>query len=105
MKTLNPKTISNNIKKVLDTGDISKMTNSTYKFVMILSGFIAHTSFEGFKYEYSNTEKLRNDLLNSLDIKRPNYYIDDPFFQKDEQTKYYYTSKSETLNAIKDILE
>jgi hypothetical protein len=102
--TLNAKTISNNIKKILDTGDITKMTNPTYKFIRDISGFIAHFDIQGFQHEYQNVEKLRNDLNKSRDLQRPNYYIEDSFFQKDEHSKDYYTSKSETLNAIKNIL-
>ncbi len=99
-----PEAISKNIKKILDTGDIKHMTSATYKFVHIMSGFIAHYNQAGFMQEYESTEKLRRDLKNSMDIARPMYYIEDSFFQKDEASREYYTSKSMTLVAIKNIL-
>jgi hypothetical protein len=102
--TIKTNSIINNLKKIIKTNDIDHLTKSSYNFFYLLSGFIAHYDLQGFKGYYNNVTNFLNDLKNSSDIKNPNYYIDDKFFQKDDYSKDYYTSKSETLQAIKNLI-
>lgn len=58
--------IVSSVMKVFKTGDIDKLTNSAYKFIMLSSGFIAHYNLYGFRAEYSNITKLRHDILMNI---------------------------------------
>ena len=96
----NTKAIINNLKQVFETKDIERLNGPTYKFLMNLGGFIAHYDINGFKQAYRNLRHLIERLEDSDDLQKPNRYIDDPFFQKDLESKDYYTSKTITLRAI-----
>jgi hypothetical protein len=103
-KPINTTLVVNNIKNIIKTGDISKLKKSTYQFLYIMSGFIAHYDINGFKYHYENVSDLVKDLKDSRDIKYCDYYYE-AFFQKDDYSRDYYTSKSKTLKSLADYLE
>ena len=101
---LNKKGIVSSLAKVIKTKDISNLSKDAYNFTMNVDGFIAHYNIEGFKYEYSNVAHLVEGLQNSMDIKDADRYINDRYFSEGNQSEYY-KAKSETLNAIKDLIE
>ena len=100
---LNAKGIKTNIAKVISKGDINLLNQDTYKFINILSGFIAHYDIDGFKDYYSNFNTFLDDLRNSFDILNPQRYNYDQFFSKSDQ-KEYYNQKCEVIQFIADII-
>jgi len=103
-KCLNTKAITSNLNLVFKTRNISKLNKPTYDFIMNLSGFIAHYDLYGFQSYYSDLRDLIRDLEKSTDVLNPEYYLSD-FFQKEEESKDYYKSKTETLKQIKPLIE
>jgi len=103
-KCLNTKAIISNLNLVFKTRNISKLNKPTYKFIMDLGGFIAHYDLYGFRSYYSDLRDLIRDLEKSTDVLNPEYYLSD-FFQKREESKDYYKSKTETLKQIKPLIE
>ena len=103
-KPLNTRAIINNLKRIFKTRNIDLLTKPTYKFLYLTSGFIAHMDINGFKCVYSNVYDLIEQLKKSDDIKHPNYYLGG-FFQKEEHSRDYYTSKTETYLQLKELLE
>jgi len=101
--TLNKRGIVNSLKRVIKTKNIDHLTLDAYRFVMNISGFIAHYNIHGFKGEYENVADLIADLQRSSDILHSGRYIDDPFFGKGDQAEYYRT-KAETLIEIADLI-
>lgn len=103
-KPINTKLVVNNIKNIIKSKDIYKMTKATYNVLYLMSGFIAHYNHQGFMDHYQDVDDLISDLLRSSDLKRPDYYLE-AYFQKDDHSKKYYTSKSETYRAIEELLK
>ena len=98
---LNEKGILNSIKKVLATGDSSKLTKDAYDFLNLTSGFIAHYNINGFKDYYRDTNLLREDIARSLDLRDYDRYITDSYFSKGEQSSYY----AQKANVYKQLTE
>ena len=94
--------IIKNIDIVLKTRDIEKLSNTAYKFVMNISGFIAHYNLNGFKCSYRNVDDLERGIRESIDTRDPNRYINDKFFSGCEQSEYY-AEKSRILNHLKNV--
>jgi hypothetical protein len=80
------------------------MRKNTYNFLYLTSGFIAHYNQGGFMDYYSNTEDLRENLRASLDIKRPDYYLESFFTDKPEQADYY-KSKAALFQKLNNYLK
>lgn len=97
---INTKGIIRSVESVLKTGDIDKLTQDAYGFVMNMSGFIAHYDINGFKSEYNNTADLLRELQKSVDVSDAERYINDSWFSNNEQSEYY-ASKTEILVAIR----
>ena len=95
MNILNTAKITANILDAVQ--DIHKLNTSGYRFLQSMSGFIAHYNINGFK-EYYTEHDLKTDILNSMDIKRKERYIDDKFFT--ERDKDFYQSKYNVLNNL-----
>jgi len=71
-KPYNVKSILGNVELVFKTGDITKLNQPAYNFIMLMSGFIAHYNLAGFQEAYHNVEDLRkqlddNSILNDAD--------------------------------------
>lgn len=103
-QVLNANAITNNVKKVINSGNIDNLSKASYNFISGISGFIAHYNIDGFKDYYNDVDTFIMDLKNSTDLTDYNRYINDAFFQKDEHSKDYYTSKSKTLEALNNLL-
>ena len=94
--------IIENIDTVLKTRDIEKLSNTAYKFVMNISGFIAHYNLNGFKCSYRNVDDLESGIRESIDTREHNRYIDKGYFSECEQSEYY-AEKSRILNHLKNV--
>lgn len=95
--------ILRSIERVFRTQEIDNLTTDAYKFVMNLSGFIAHYDVNGFRSYYHNVADLLSDLDCSLDVMQAERYIKDSFFAESVQSEYY-ASKYECLVAIKELI-
>ena len=104
-KTVNTKAVINNLNLIFKNRDIDKLNGPTYNFLYLLDGFIAHYDINGFKCAYQDLRKLIDDLSDSSDVRNAERYVNDGFFQKDEYSKDYYKSKTETLVQIKPLVE
>lgn len=62
---LNKRGIISSLKRVIKSKDINNLTSDAYKFVMNMSGFIAHYDIHGFRSEYANVADLVSDLQRS----------------------------------------
>jgi len=96
--------IIKSIEKVVKTKNIDNLSMEAYQFINIASGFIAHYDINGFKYEYQNVADFVRDLQNSMDVKNPSRYLEDPYFSKGDQ-KEYYADKGEILKFIAELVE
>lgn len=65
LTALNDKAILKNIELVFKTQDSSKLNNSAYRFLMNVSGFIAHYDLYGFQCQYQNVNDLIEKLINT----------------------------------------
>lgn len=84
-------TIVNNVVQAVK--DITKLKNSTYKYLYLCSGFIAHYDRYGFIQHYQGAS-LRKDLLaNASSNKWSN-------FRPGDENYEYYRSKAEVYSAI-----
>jgi len=99
---INEAGIIKSMDQVLKIGNIEKLTKDCYNFTMNVSGFIAHYNLYGFMDQYRNTADLIQDLKNSSDIARPEYYMEE-FFQRDQ--KEYYSAKSRILKAFGEMVK
>lgn len=86
--------IVSSLRNVFKTGDIEKLTNSAYKFVMLSSGFIAHYNLHGFRAEYSNVNDLRTAILEN---QRNNQWNN---FRPGERDYDYMMQKKDIYNRI-----
>ena len=99
---INEAGIIKSMEAVIKSGDIEKLTKDCYNFTMNLSGFIAHYNLYGFMDQYRDTADLIRDLRNSMDIKRPEYYLDQCFLKKQPE---YYQAKVRILKAFKNLVD
>lgn len=102
--SINEAGIIKSLEAVMKSGDIEKLTKDAYNFTMNISGFIAHYNQGGFMSNYRNVADLINDLENSSDISRPEYYTNDRYFSEGDQREYY-ASKSRILLAIGEMVK
>lgn len=98
LKPNNTKAILRSVDRVFKTKNIDNLTLDAYRFLMNMSGFIAHYDINGFKHYYSKTSDLANDILNSSDSARPAYWISD-FFVKSYGMAYC-VSKMDTISGV-----
>jgi hypothetical protein len=91
--------ILNSIKRILKSGDISKLTKSAYNFLYLSSGFIAHYNRYGFMDYYSGDDchKFVHDILQN---QRYNQWNN---FHPGERDYYYMMQKKEIYNKIVQI--
>ena len=101
---VNTKAIIRCLTRVFETGDINQLNEPTYKFVMNLSGFMAHYDLFRFRDTYHDLRNLIAHLEASLDIQNPNRYFTDKFFQSKPESADYYKSKTATLRAIRPLM-
>jgi hypothetical protein len=102
MKNYNAKLIAKNVGDVLASGDIERLSKTSYDFLYLMGGFIAHYNLYGFQDYYTDTEKLRSDILNSMDISDKDRYINDGFFSKGKDAEYY-KSKYDVLVELEKV--
>lgn len=86
--------IVSSIRKVMQTGDISHLSSSAYKYLYLCSGFIAHYNLYGFRAEYSDVETLRAAILRN---RRSNQWFN---FHPGERDYDYYMQKRDIYNKI-----
>lgn len=84
-------TIANNVAKACI--DINKLTKSSYKYLYLCSGFIAHYNFEGFKSYYSK-HSLKKDIEQNA---RANMWKN---FSPSDRDYAYYMSKADIYRQI-----
>ena len=91
----NTKGILASVKRVLVSGDCTKLTKDAYKHITLHMGFIAHYSRPGFCDFYRDTEELRHRLLTSemsdnpmMNDRNADRYMRDPWFQREYGTEY-----------------
>ena len=53
-------------ERIFKHNDINFLTNEAYKFIMNLSGFIAHYDLHGFRATYADVRELRDQLDNEF---------------------------------------
>ena len=71
MKPYTEKEMQTTIKAIVTAcKDISKLKDKAYKYIILMSGFIAHYDIEGFKITYENRD-LKQEIIES--ITRYNY--------------------------------
>jgi hypothetical protein len=102
-RAYNAEKIVKNVKEVLTSGDINKLRRSTYDFLYLMSGFIAHYNHGGFMDYYNDTRDLLRDLKASSDLARPDYWLEDFFTSRPEQ-RAYYESKAKTCRLLADLI-
>ena len=91
--------IVKSLTSVFKTKNIENLTNDAYKFLCLMSGFIAHYDLHGFRSNYSDLKYLVSDILHSPDCIDPERMIRDKWFE--EHYGYAYCkSKSDTFKAI-----
>jgi len=96
-KTPDPIRTSRNVLAAFK--DIEKLNKSGYNFLYLLCGFIAHYNYYGF-IQYYRDHSLKQDFLDSSDVKRSRRFISDPFFTEHEQSEYY-RNRYEIIELIK----
>lgn len=79
--------------------DISKLNKTSYNYLYLASGFIAHYNMEGFRHEYKQEGLLKADILR---YKHQNTYDN---FKPGEENYDYYHQKAIIYQAICDELE
>lgn len=103
-KPVRANAILKNLAKVLKEGDINHLTLESYKQLSIMSGFIAHTNFEGFKDHYAFVGELVLDLIASHDVRNPDRYSTDPWFAE-HYGVLYAESKATLYRGIRDLVK
>ena len=83
-----------NLRKVFATGEISHLTNASYKFLYLCSGFIAHYNLHGFQCEYSNVNDLKAQLARNY---RANQWRN---FTPNDRDYAYMMQKRDIYNRI-----
>ena len=99
LQPMSPSKANHIVKNVvLACEDITKLTDSSYKWLHICSGFIAHYNLDGFKGEYCAPGSLR---LAVLRWKNQNQW--ENLIGGEDST--YYEQKRDMYNRICDALE
>lgn len=102
LKPYNSKAIVNNINLVFKTGNIEKLNNPTYKFVYLLSGFIAHYNLYGFRSEYSDLRTFARDLLYSCSQEEERRAVGN--WDIGGYGKEYCQSKADAIRGIREVV-
>jgi hypothetical protein len=84
--------IVNNVVKAVK--NIDNLNKTGYNFLYLCSGFIAHYNLYGFIAAYSNSGKLKRDLIDNAG---QNQWRN---FRPGEQNYDYYMSKADVYNRI-----
>jgi hypothetical protein len=103
MTPINSPAVTRNIALVLRTNDINKLSDTGYRFLSLLQGFIAHYDLNGFKDYYCDVATLVHDVSSSADVSDPERYIRDSFFAGGTDAAYY-RSKFETLVGLRELV-
>ena len=94
--------IAKNIAKVIKKNDMDLLSKSSYNYISICSGFIAHYNLQGFKDHYSSDASVLdfyNDIIDSKSMSgRTNYNVGEKNYE-------YYKSKADTYLLICQELE
>ena len=96
--------ILKSIEQIFKHNDISYLTNDAYKFIMNMSGFIAHYNIHGFKDEYEDVSTFIHDLMICSDVVRPGREVDVTWFQNQYGLPYC-QSKVDIYKGIKVLCE
>ena len=67
--------LERNISLVFRTGDIGKLNEPAYKFIIGHMGFIAHYDLHGFRCVYANMDEFRQKLQTSEYSRDPDYNL------------------------------
>jgi hypothetical protein len=91
--------IVSNLRKVFETGEIKHLSNSSYKFLYLCSGFIAHYNLYGFRAEYENVNDLKLNLARSYGANQwRNFHVGERDYE-------YYMEKRDIYNRICALFE
>lgn len=74
--------------------DINKLNNSSYKYLYLCSGFIAHYDLHGFRAHYDEPGTLARDITQNA---RANQWAN---FRPGDRDYAYYMSKRDIYNRI-----
>ena len=102
LKPYNSKAILNNIELIFKTGDIEKLNNTTYHFIYLLSGFIAHYNLYGFRDAYRDLRLFAKDLLSGCDTSAE--YRSTEEWAVKEYGYEYCQSKANAIKGIREIV-
>lgn len=102
LKPYNSKAIVNNIELVFKTGDIQKLNNPSYKFIYLLSGFIAHYNLNGFQSAYSDLRVFAQDLLYGCSEEEERRSVDG--WGIDRYGKEYCQSEADAIRGIREVV-
>lgn len=86
--------IVNNVTKVIQLNDIELLSKSSYNFLYLCSGFIAHYNLYGFRDYYRNVDDLLSELIEFQPMNQWNN------FRPGEQNADYYHQKRDIYNRI-----
>lgn len=98
-KPYNTKSILKNIETVYKTGDIEKLSNASYSFIILLSGFIAHYNLWGFMDHYKDLRDFSSDLISACNKPSIDYQRNDSDFIKWYGVDYC-NSKADIMEGI-----
>ena len=98
-KPYNVKPILGNVELVFKTGDITKLNQTAYDFIMLMNGFIAHYDLSGFQATYHNVEDLRKQLDDNYILHDADRDETDGSFEK-WYGKAYNQSKAEIKRGL-----
>lgn len=99
LKPLTPRQQDMIVRNVVNaTHSIDLLSKSSYKYLYLCSGFIAHYDYWGFMAHYSDPGSLREDIINYAGQNQwRNFRPGDPDYA-------YYASKAEVYRRILDRL-
>jgi hypothetical protein len=87
------------VKAVLSAcKDINKLNKRAYKFLYLSNGFIAHYDINGFKSFYSDSNSLKQDIVNNRSFNQWNN------FRVGEKDYEYMMAKKSVYNRIVESL-
>lgn len=105
LKPYNVKSVLNNVEKVLKNQDINLLSKTSYHFLYLMSGFIAHYDLAGFQHSYSDLRNLIGDIERALPSEKDVAVrdVEDP--KNNGYGKPYCVSKLEIVEGLKPIIE
>ena len=99
LKPLTPRQQDMIVRNVVNaTHSIDLLSKSSYKYLYLCSGFIAHYDYWGFQAHYSDSGSLRCDIINYAG---QNEWCN---FRPGDADYAYYASKAEVYRRIVDRL-